>query len=192
MNTARRVARFLFGAAVWALVIAAGTLLVVIGVGPHTGKYQTLSVLSGSMRPGIQVGAMVLVTPESPHDVRVGQIITYQIPVEDHRVVSHRVVKVLEGAGTDSPVVQTKGDANNGPDPWQARISSATVWQVRGSVPYAGRLVYWLRRPGVHTGAVKVMPAILVVLWLIAIWRHDPAMPTEATPDCPNGAGVAT
>ena len=191
MKTAWRMARLLFSAVIWALVIVAGAVLLAIGVGPHTGKYQTLSVLSGSMRPGIQVGAMVLVTPEAPRDVRVGQIITYQIPVEDHRVVSHRVVKMLEGAGTDSPVVQTKGDANNGPDPWQARITSATVWQVRGSVPYAGRLVYWLRRPGVHTGAVKVMPGILVLLWLVGIWRHDPVTPTEATADTQSAGASA-
>jgi signal peptidase I len=175
MKTARRFVRILFSVAGWAFVTACGAFLVLIGIGPHVTHYQTLTVLSGSMRPGIPVGAIVVVTPESPRDLRVGQIITYQIPVDDHRVVSHRVVKVVEGAGTDSPVFQTKGDANDAPDPWMAKVTSSTVWQVRTSVPGLGRLVFWLRRPGVHTGAVRVVPAALAVLWMITIWRSDPA-----------------
>ena len=36
--------------------------------------------------------------------------------IDNHYVVSHRVVKVFEGG--DRPVFQTKGDANDAPDPW--------------------------------------------------------------------------
>ena len=183
MNRVWKVAKFLSSMVVWCLLIAAGALLALIGIGPHIGRYETLSVLSGSMRPGIPVGAMVVVTPESPRDLRVGQIITYQIPVDDHRVVSHRVVKVVKGAGTNHPVFQTKGDANNAPDTWLAQVSGTTVWQVRYSVPGVGRLISVLRRPGVHTGAVRVVPALLAVLWLIGIWRREPGQEGESSPD---------
>jgi signal peptidase len=181
------VAKVVIGATGWALIVACGALLALIGIGPHLGHYQTLSVLSGSMRPGIPVGAIVIVTQESPRDVRAGQIITYKVPVGDHQVVSHRVVEVVEGEGTDNPVIRTKGDANDAPDPWLARIDSPTVWQVRHTVPGVGKLVYLLRRPGVHTAGVRVVPALLAVLWLIGIWRNDPA---ENDLSGPGGAGV--
>lgn len=187
MTRARRLAKGVVGAAGWALIVACAALLALIGVGPHLGHYQTLSVLSGSMAPGIPIGAIVIVTEESPRDVHVGQIITYKVPVEDHRVVSHRVVEVVKGEGTDNPVMRTKGDANGAPDPWLARIDSPTVWQVRHTVPGVGKVVYLLRRPGVHTGAVRVAPVALAVLWLIGIWRKEPG---EATRIDPSGAGI--
>jgi signal peptidase len=187
MRTAWKLARFLVGAAGWALIVACAGLLALIGIGPHLAHYQTLSVLSGSMRPGIPIGAIVIVTEESPRDVRVGQIITYKVPVEDRRVVSHRVVEVVEGQGTANPVIRTKGDANETPDPWLAKVDGPTVWQVRHTVPGVGKLVYLLRRPGVHTGAVRVVPALLAVIWLVGIWRHDPA---EEDLSDPRGVGI--
>ncbi|MDQ1536905.1 MAG: signal peptidase [Actinomycetota bacterium] len=175
MTKAWRLVRFLFSAAGWALLVACAALLALIGIGPHVAHYRTLSVLSGSMEPGIPVGAIVIVTEESPRDLRAGQIITYKVPVDDRPVISHRVVEVVEGEGTDQPVFRTKGDANEAADPWLAKVDGPTVWQVRHTVPGVGRLVYLLRRPGVHTAAVRVIPALLAVLWLIGIWRHESA-----------------
>ena len=174
MRWARKVSKLIVGAAGWAVIVACAGLLALIGIGPHIAHYRTLSVLSGSMEPGIPVGAIVIVTEESPRDLRVGQIITYKVPVGDRPVISHRVVEVVEGEGTDQPVFRTKGDANEAADPWLAKVDGPTVWQVRHTVPGVGRLVHLLRRPGVHTAAARVIPAVLAVLWLVGIWRRDP------------------
>ena len=188
MKAIWKVVKILLGTVLWGFIVLCFALLGFMGIGPHFFHYQTMSVLSGSMRPGIPVGAMAVVTQESPRSLRVGQIVTYQIPVLDRRVISHRVVKVVKGAGTDHPVFQTKGDANNGPDPWLAQVSSPYVWQVRYSVPGVGRLVHLLRRPSVHTGAVRVVPALLVVLWMVAIWRRDPEDPAPSVAAGPIGS----
>ena len=55
----------------------------------------------------------MLVTPEATADVRVGEVISYKIPVEDHHVETHRIVRIIS-AGRH-PVVVTKGDANTAP-----------------------------------------------------------------------------
>jgi signal peptidase len=185
MKKAWKVVRILSGVAGWAVLLACGAVLALIGIGPHLANYRTLSVLSGSMQPGIPTGAVVIVTEGSPRDVRVGQIITYKIPVDDHRVISHRVVAVVEGEGTDTPVLRTKGDANEAPDPWLAKVSSPTVWRVRYSVPGLGRAIYVLRNPAVHTGAVRVVPAVLALLWMISIWRGDPDKAAPRGPAVP-------
>lgn len=164
--------RRLAGVAAWALVLACAAFFLAVGVGPRTGRYGTLTVLSGSMRPTIPEGSVVLVTPLDPSDIRVGQVLTYAIPEGDRRVVSHRVVEIVEGG--DRPVVRTQGDANDAPDPWLAKVDGDTAWQVRHAVPGAGYLINWLRQPLVHQVSVWLFPALLAVVCLVDIWRRDP------------------
>ena len=75
--------------------------------------------------------------------MRVGQVISYHIPVGDRHVQSHRIVQVVRGG--EHPLVRTKGDANNIRDPWTARLDGSTAWHVRLVVPKVGFLIVWLR-----------------------------------------------
>jgi signal peptidase len=172
MRRTNKLFRAVASVAVWTIGAACFGLLVFVGIGPHTGRYRTLTVLSGSMQPGIPVGAVVAVAPERPSQLRVGQVVTYRIPVEDHRVVTHRVVRVVHGG--DRPVFQTKGDANDAPDQWLAEINGNTVWRVRQVVPYLGLVLNWLRQPMVHLVAMVVSPAMLAVACIVGIWRNEP------------------
>jgi signal peptidase len=151
------------------LVVLAAAVLVVFGLLPHTGRYQTASVLSGSMRPTLPEGSIVFITPLAPRDLRVGDVVMYQIPVEDRRVVAHRVVEILESG--DHPVVRTKGDANAEADRWVARMDTGPLWQVRGAVPKAGYAVHALRHPVVRRVCVLGLPLLLCLIWLGEIWR---------------------
>lgn len=155
----------------WAAIVASVAVLLGLGVGPRTGRYRTLTVLTGSMQPTMPVGSVVIVVPERPSELRVGQVVTYRIPVEDHRVISHRVVRVVEGG--DRPIFQTQGDANNAPDYWLAQVNGDTVWHVVGVVPGLGRMLHLLRQPAVHRVAVFVVPAALALLFLVDIWKDD-------------------
>lgn len=151
-------------------VAAALPLLVVmaLALGPRLGWYRPATVLSGSMAPGIPVGAVVMDTPIARREVRVGDVITYQIPVGDHHVITHRVVAVLQPG--DHPVIQTKGDANAAPDPWQARFTDGPAWRVRLTVPYLGYVLAWLRSPLVHVLTMVVAPLMAAVIVLGKIW----------------------
>src|SRR5215218_1555744 len=87
-----------------------------LAVGPHVFGYRTLTMLTGSMSPAIDPGDVVVATPVATSEVTEGMVITYHIPVEDHHLVTHRVVSVEHGAD-GAVTVQTKGDANDGADP---------------------------------------------------------------------------
>jgi signal peptidase I len=165
-------------AAVWAFAVACFGLLALVGIGPRTGRYATLTVLSGSMRPGIPPGAVIVETPEPASSLRVGQVVTYPIPVDDHHVLTHRVVEVVSGG--DHPIFQTKGDANDAADPWQAQ-TGGTVWRVRAVVPGLGYAIGGLRNRALRVVGV-VVPVVLAVRWVIGIWRND---------DDPDDVGVA-
>jgi signal peptidase I len=117
-----------------------------------------MTMLTGSMSPVIDPGDVTIVTPLPVEEVTAGMIIAYHIPIDDHHLVSHRVVSV-EHAADGTVTVQTKGDANDAVDPWQATLQGDTAYQVQAVIP---ELVY---------GA----PTLLAGWLLLSIWR--PATP---------------
>jgi signal peptidase len=147
-------------------------VLLGIGIGPVTGRYRVVTVLTGSMRPTAPPGSMVVSTPQSAAAVRVGQVITFQAPIDGHPVVTHRVVEVVSG-GTH-PVIRTKGDANAAPDPWDARLGDGPVWRMRGMVPGAGQAMAVARSPLVHRITVLAAPLAFALFVVIGIWKDDP------------------
>lgn len=158
-----RAGRFAGRAAVLVSVVA----LAVVAVGPHTGRYRTLTVLTGSMRPTLPLGSVAVVVPVPVERIAVGDVITYAIPVDDHRVVSHRVVEVVEPG-----VVRTKGDANTAADPWVAELKGTTAWKLRGSVPGAGYLIQAMRQPWLRVASVLVSTMTMLVVGMRRIWRR--------------------
>ena len=154
-------------------LVLAGALaiFVLLALLPRTGLYRAETVLSGSMRPDFNPGDMVIVTPEPSRDVRVGQVISYRIPVGDHHVQTHRIVKIVRAG--DHPVIRTKGDANNVRDPWNARLDGGTAWQVRAVVPKLGWMIVWLRDPLLKLLTVFVAPALFAAVALWRIWSDD-------------------
>lgn len=161
-----------------ALAVACVALLA-LGVVPRAGWYRPVTVLSGSMKPTFAPGDMVIVTPEPIRNVRVGQIISYRIPVGDHHVQSHRIVKIVRGGA--HPIVRTKGDANNTVDPWNAELHGTTVWRVRGVVPKLGWAVFWFRSPLMHSLTVLLAPLLLALLGVMQIWRRPPEALDDAS-----------
>ena len=148
--------------------------LLLLGGGPALHLYRTVTVLSGSMRPTFAPGDMIVVTPEAARDLRVGQVITYQIPIDGQEVETHRVVRILRHG--DEPIVQTKGDANNAVDPWQAALHGGTLWRYRFRIPLLGYPILALRTPTAHWILVLLLPALLALYALAQVWRPRPPL----------------
>ncbi|MGY4543877.1 signal peptidase [Arthrobacter sp. UYNi723] len=154
------------------LVVAVSAFLF-LAVGPRALGYQTSTMLTGSMSPLIHAGDVVVTVPTAVGEIVVGDVITYLIPVENHRVETHRVTQILTNAdGTTA--VRTKGDANKGVDPWTATLNGATVDRHVLTVPYVGQVIRTLRQPVVLNTLMYGAPAVLVIGLLASIWRKDP------------------
>jgi signal peptidase I len=108
----------------------AGSVLVL-----HLGIY---AVLTGSMRPAYPPGAAVITKPVSVHKLRPGMVVLF-VPPGEHVAFAHRITSVVNSSA--DPIITTKGDANKAPDAWHARIDSATIPQVVGTVPWIGNLM---------------------------------------------------
>ena len=150
------------------LLALALILFLAIAVLPRLGLYRPVTVLSGSMRPTFSPGDMVIVVPEPVSAVRVGQVISYQVPVGIHQVETHRVVSILQGG--PHPTVQTQGDANNYHDPWTAKLEGNTAWRMVAVVPHLGYVVNFLRGRTLQQAAIIIAPALLALLILSEIW----------------------
>jgi signal peptidase len=101
-------------------------------------------VLTGSMVPTYGPGAILITKPVPVKDLHQGMIVLFMPPGE-HVEFAHRITSV--SGGPTAPVITTKGDANKTPDPWHAQLTSATVPEVVGTVPWVGRLMVGLRGP---------------------------------------------
>jgi signal peptidase I len=127
-------------------------------------------MLTGSMAPEIEPGDVTVVTPISMSEVTEGMVITYHRPIEDHSLVTHRVISVQTGAD-GTVTVQTKGDANDAVDPWTATLQGDTAYRVRAVIPELGHLIQALRTPVLSQALLYGAPALLVGWVLLTIWR---------------------
>jgi signal peptidase I len=165
--------RFVAGVVRWSVRLLLATsfaAFAIVAIGPHVFGYRTMTMLTGSMSPQIDPDDVVLTTPLDVEDVAVGMVISYHIPIDDHRVVTHRVVSVERGAD-GTVTVQTKGDANTAEDPWRATLEGDTAYQVRAVVPEIGHAIQWLREPVVSKALVYGAPALLAGWLILTIWR---------------------
>jgi signal peptidase len=177
-RTARKPLAAVGRAVLTLTLVSAALLFLFLAVGPRFLNYQTSTMLTGSMSPGINPGDVVVSVRTPVSELKVGDVITYSIPVDDHRIETHRVAGInRDAAGAAS--VTTKGDANPGADPWTAVLSEDYVYTTVGVVPYLGDGIRALRQPLVQSTLLYGAPALLVVLLLASIWGK-PAGPEEA------------
>ena len=168
------------------LVVTAVVAFGFLAIGPHVFGYRTMTMLTGSMAPEIEPGDITVVTPLAIQDVTAGMVIAYHIPIDDHHLVSHRVISVEHG--TDGSVmVQTRGDANDAVDPWQAILHGDTAYQVRAVIPELGHAIQALRTPVVSQALVYGAPTLLAGWLLLSIWR--PTTPGAVRSDQGNEVG---
>ncbi len=159
-------------------LVVSAVLFLFLAIGPRVFGYQTSTMLTASMSPEINPGDVVVSVQKPTADLQVNDVITFSIPIDDHRIETHRIVSVdRDEAGTTS--VTTKGDANAGPDPWKAVLTEDYVYTKAAVVPYLGSAIRALREPPVQSTLLYGAPALLVLMLLKSIWSK-PAPATES------------
>ncbi len=138
MASLRRTAALGLKAAACTLLVAAAALL----LGPRLMGWQLQTVLSSSMAPAFEAGAVVAIEPAPASAIEVGDVVTFARP--SGAPVTHRVVEVQ--AGDNSTMFVTKGDANEDVDP-QPMPASAVIGKVRADVPHLGYFANFMRQP---------------------------------------------
>jgi len=76
-------------------------------------RYQPMVITSGSMKPDLYPGDLIISRKVKPEYIEVGDIITYR--VKGSTPITHRVTAVMKREG--ERMFRTKGDANVAEDP---------------------------------------------------------------------------
>lgn len=113
-----------------ALCVTALVALVLVVIPLVTGS-QTYSVLTGSMAPHYSPGTFLVVKPTPFEELKVGDVVTYQIESGSPTVITHRIIS-LGAAQNGERTLVTQGDNNDVVDPEPVREV-----QVRGKLFYA-------------------------------------------------------
>jgi signal peptidase len=117
------------------IVIALALVLIVV---PKMAGATPLTVLTQSMEPLYPPGTLIFVRPVKADDIRIGDVVTYQIQSGEPAVISHRVIAINSGSsGARTFVVQ--GDNNATPDP-----SAVIPAQIKGRLWYSVPLAGWV------------------------------------------------
>ncbi|SOD71294.1 signal peptidase I [Jatrophihabitans sp. GAS493] len=159
---------FSIGVSVALLATIAGILFCFVGAAMG---YRGAVVLSGSMRPTMQVGALVISRSVTPEELHPGDLVTFRSPAVHNQSVTHRVVSLhRDGANMD---FETRGDANKVSEHWQVPVNSKLGLGVF-HINHVGR---WLAALGSSLGrsiAVLLIAGVALTLILRRLWRAEP------------------
>jgi signal peptidase len=161
----------------WIVIGAFGGFVLAVGL-PNFFGARSLTVMSGSMEPAIGTGDVVVAVQIPPTAARVGDIVTFRDPLNDARLITHRV-REMHVRGEMVAFV-TKGDANSTLEQW-AVPETGTIGRVSFHVPRIGYMMVWIRST-IGLLMLIVLPTLLLgatELW--RLWRphgaHEPGVP---------------
>jgi signal peptidase I len=149
---------------------------------PRVFGHEFLTVLSGSMEPGIKTGSIISVTPINyPIKFKKGDVITFKATDAPNKLITHRIIDVQT---IDSSVQYvTKGDNNDAKDTSPVLASNVVAKYDNFTIPYVGYLLSFVKS---KMGAVLmlIVPGVLMILWsVISIWKTiNTINPKKETP----------
>jgi len=120
-------------------------------------------VYSASMGPAMPIGAVAVMMPVDPAKIKVGDIIAFTQPESTSNVtVSHRVIEVVHEPALS---FQTKGDANEDPDPFIVPVENVLA-RVPFNIPRGGYVLALTTRytkGRVGFGLFIALPTVLLI-----------------------------
>ena len=168
-STLRRVLSSLW------LVLAFGALPLA-GYEVSSGQWHATPVLSGSMRPAMQPGDVVITHRVPISDLKVRDVLVFHPPAQGDRLTVHRIVKLTVKAGTTS--ITTWGDANPAPDFGVSSLGGTTAYRVARVVPLVGYPAVWMQN-GQRGLMIIGLGVALLITAAVTILRPD----KPSTPD---------
>jgi signal peptidase len=131
--------------------------------------FRSFIVLSESMQPTFDKGALIIVNETDESKLFIGDIITYVPARGGDALLTHRIVEIVAGSGEEGQERKfiTRGDANNTNDPnpvTPTQILGRTVFHMNG----LGTFILQLRTlPGIVCLALVIIFGLFVIPHLL-------------------------
>lgn len=143
------------------VIIGAGVIAVWLVIWVSFGSNPFYVVSSGSMIPALQVNDVLIVRDGgSWGELRIGDIIVFNKPDGEDRVIVHRIIDIDEDGDGDR-TIRTKGDANPGSIP-------GTDYPIRED-DYIGKVIYVVPGVGVITKVISPPVNYIIIAIILAI-----------------------
>lgn len=169
--------------ALLALVLGLAALVIVI---PAIVGGSALTVLTSSMAPRFPPGTLIVIKPTPIDEIRVGDVMTYQIKSGQPAVISHRVISRMVDLNGVTTFI-TKGDNNDlaDKDPIREIQVKGTLWY---AIPYLG----WVNNAVNGEARPLVVPIVAGLLFAYALWMLiSAALARQRSRANPDSSGVA-
>jgi signal peptidase len=156
-------------AGVLALILILAALAVVV---PAVTGSQSYNITTDSMRPSYPPGTLVIVKPVDSEDIRIGDVITYQVRPGSPTVITHRVKgTTLSTNGSRSFITMGDNNAIADTEPVVEEQIRGRLWYV---VPWIGFLSS-ARQNSVLGIAIPVIGFGLILYsgYLVISWLRD-------------------
>lgn len=130
---------------------------------PNVFGLYFFNIVSGSMKPTLQVNDIIITKQAKANDYQKGDIITFK---QNNKVISHRIVQVINTK--QSKVFVTKGDNNKIED--SDYVSPEQIYgKVIFHIPKIGKIVEYIQN---KAGFARVILIVIIVFVLICL-RDD-------------------
>jgi signal peptidase I len=150
------------------LTLAVLGALVVGSLALVNGSWEVNPILSGSMRPGLSVGGVVISERVPVSQLVVRDVIVFREPNSPSTQIVHRIVKMTKSK-SGQLLINTQGDANTARDPWTLTIKGDYAYRARWSVPLVGYVaVAYENNRGI---ALLGAGVILIAVAATAVWK---------------------
>jgi signal peptidase I len=124
---------------------------------PSVAGIKSLTVLTGSMRPAIDPGDMIVIKSVKPENIKIDDVVTYR--TSSNILITHRVIEIKDENG--KAMFRTKGDANNVED--EKLVSESNIIGKKAFIiPYGGYVAQFMRS---KYGIILIV--VIIVLFVV-------------------------
>lgn len=134
------------------------------GGAPRVFGIEILTVLSGSMEPGIKTGSIIGVKPvtsDQKGTLKSGDVITFKSVDDPNVLITHRIVEV-QSAGNSVEYI-TRGDNNDANDLQPISSENIVSKYVNFTIPLLGYFLTWVKSK-VGIAVLLIVPGIFLII----------------------------
>ncbi|WP_423800236.1 signal peptidase I SipW [Neobacillus sp. SAB-20_R2A] len=161
---------FIYGVLLCMILMVISSKMAGDGGTPKVFGHEFMTVLSGSMEPGIKTGSIISVTPVAdPTKFKKGDIITFKSKDDSNKLITHRIIEVQKVQSSVQYI--TKGDNNDSKDPDPVTVGRVVAQYDNFTIPFVGYALNFMKS---KMGAVLllIIPGVLIVGWsILSIWK---------------------
>lgn len=145
-----------------AIFVTLAIFLMIAATAVFSRKWEVSPILSGSMRPGLPLGGIVIAQRVPVTSLKVRDVVLFHPPTEPKLTFVHRIISLKHTP--QGLMMRTQGDANLFPDPWHSILKGKWAYRARYSVPFLGYVGVWEHSPSGRQDILLLAGGLAVVL----------------------------